>query len=158
MKKPTESLLGRTPGSGAGGAAKKRKRPAAAVLPRPAEAYELDDLVFSSTQQMHNDLAGPADDAAGEVSSPRGGKSARRGGGGGRGAGQQRVGRGGRAAAAAMPAVPEEAEEEEEEDAAVQQQRGGQAPGIGSDTQAVSGCCLAGVPANPCHSQFLVGA
>ena len=137
VKKPTESLLGHTPGSGAGAATKKRKRPAAAVLPKPAEAYELDDLVFSSTQQMHNDLAGPADDAAGEVSSPRG-KQTRRGGAGGRGAAlQQRGGRGGRAAAA-MPAVVEEAEGQEEEQAVEEAAQAGRAPGIGSDTQAVS--------------------
>ena len=153
VKKPTESLLGRTPGSGAGAAAKKRKRPAAAVLPKPAEAYELDDLVFSSTQQMHNDLAGPADDAAGEVCSPRGGKQPRRGAAGGRGTAgkQQRGGRGGRSAAAAMPAVAEEEEEQEEAAEAVQE---GRAPGVGSDTQAVSSggitavraCLAAGLP------------
>ena len=106
----------------------------------------MDDFVFSSTQQMHNDLAGPADDAAGEVSSPRGGKFARRGGGGGRGAGQHRGGRGGRggrAAAAAMPAVAEEQEEDEQEEAvAALQRQEGQAPGFGSDTQAVSPASL----------------
>ncbi len=109
------------------------------MLPKPEEAYELDDLVFSSTQQMHNDLAGPQDDAAGEVSSPRGGKQLRRGAAGGRAAaGRQRGGRGGRAAAAAMPAVAEEAEEEQEEAAEAAAQEG-RVPGIGSDTQAVSG-------------------
>lgn len=140
VKKPTESLLGRTPGSGAAGgaAAKKRKRPAAAVLPKPAEAYELDDLVFSSTQQMTGDAAG----TGGEISSPRGGGGGkRRGGAGGRGGGARGGARQQPAAAAAMPSVAEEEEAEEEQQAA-------EAPapsGIGTDTQAVRACSCDGL-------------
>ena len=145
VKKPTESLLGRTPGSAsaaaAAAAAKKRKRPAAAVLPKPAEAYELNELVFSSTQQMHNDLAGPAD-VADDVSSPRGGgggKAQRRGGAAGDRQAQQQQqqqrGRSGAGGRGGMPTVVEGPEGEAEEAGQQQQQR---ALGVGIETQAVS--------------------
>jgi hypothetical protein len=142
VKKPIESLLGRTPGSAsaaaAAAAAKKRKRPAAAVLPKPAEAYELNEMVFSSTQQMHNDLAGPAD-MADDVSSPRGGggsKAPRRGGAAGdRQVQQQRGGRG-TTDRGGMVTVAEGPEEEAEE--AGQQQLQQRAMGVGTETQAVS--------------------
>lgn len=105
------------------------------MLPKPAEAYELDDLVFSSTQQLQNDAAegGP------EVTSPRGrgGKSTRRGGAaGGKAVAPQRGGRKA-AAAAAVPSVAEEDMEAEEGQQGVGE---GEltAAAIGTDTQAVS--------------------
>lgn len=131
VKKPTESLLGRTPGS-TGAAAKKRKRPAAAVLPKPSEAYELDDGAFSSTQQMV--------DGGGAAKHPRRGGGAGSSKPGARGGGAAGSSRGGRGAAAAMPAVVEDDEESgwEDEDGTAQKQQKQASAGVGTETQAVS--------------------
>lgn len=161
VKKPTESLLGRTPGTA--GAAKKRKRPAAAPLPKPAEAYDIDDLNFSSTQQIQGQ--GGQDEAAvvpsgtavgdGEVTSPRGGAPAKQQrGAAGRGAKKQQ--------ARGMPTVVELLSDDEEEGWQQEEPQQGappplqQAGKIGTETQAVSGwLVLAMLPVHSCSSPAL---
>ncbi|KAL4430735.1 hypothetical protein ABPG75_005991 [Micractinium tetrahymenae] len=145
VKKPTESLLGRTPGSAgaAAAAAKKRKRPAA-VLPKPAEAFEVDDGDFSSTQQMAGDAGGSSNTA----------KQQRRAA-GGDGKQTGRSGKGARGAAA-MPAVEEGDEEgdwEDEEPAPAKQQQqqqrkqaAGASGAVGTETQAVANILTVDLP------------
>ncbi len=102
------------------------------MLPKPAEAFEVDDGDFSSTQQMAGDGAG----------SSKTGKQQRRGGSGG----SKQTGRGGKATVA-MPAVEEQDEEgswQGEEPGTTRQQQCKPATGaFVTDTQAVgtpAGC------------------
>lgn len=147
VKKPTESLLGRTPGTG-GAAAKKRKRPIA--MPKPAEAYELDEHHFSSTQQMAGptDGSGHATTDGAEAGGLRSGKQPRRGG-GGRGAQQERS-VGGRGTAgcksSGLDAVVELLDDEEGGEGDHRQPELGITGNVGTATQAVANILTIDLP------------
>eukprot|EP00887_Chlorella_sp_A99_P005336 scaffold1.g5336.t1 len=147
--RPKESLLAPAAAPGSAGGHRKRRR--ASALPKPADAYELDILEFSSTQQIvTNNAAGGAQADCGEkVTSPRGG-------GVGRGAKRGRAVTGGQRRGARLPAVLERAVEEAEQAAAAaalagapqqQAQQGRHAySGVGSATQAVANILTVDLP------------